>query len=149
MGAPSVLIGLTFPMVRFAVQRGLTLVETRVGWVQFADIAGHAAGSLLTGLVTFRLTGTAGTRHGRSGVGRAGRRDSGRCRQPGGGPGSAPPGMGCCARRHAGGGDLAEFGRFLSRECERRGAIVTRASLRTIECPLGLPRSRFTVHDFV
>ncbi len=58
---PSFLIGLTFPLVQQAVQRDLAAVGARVGWVQFANILGNAAGSIVTGLVTFHLVGTAGT----------------------------------------------------------------------------------------
>ncbi len=58
---PSFLIGMTFPFVQRAVQRDLSAVGARVGWVQLANIAGNAAGSILTGLVTFHILGTAGT----------------------------------------------------------------------------------------
>jgi MFS family permease len=58
---PSFLIGMTFPFVQRAVQRDLSSVGARVGWVQLANIAGNAAGSILTGLVTFHFLGTAGT----------------------------------------------------------------------------------------
>ncbi len=61
VGPPSFLIGMTFPFVQRAVQRDLASVGARVGWVQLANIAGNAAGSILTGLVTFHLIGTAGT----------------------------------------------------------------------------------------
>lgn len=58
---PSFLIGMTFPFVQRAVQRDLAAVGERVGWVQLANIAGNAAGSIVTGLVAFHLLGTAGT----------------------------------------------------------------------------------------
>ncbi len=58
---PSFLIGMTFPFVQRAVQRDLSSVGARVGWVQLANIAGNAAGSILTGLVTFHVLGTSGT----------------------------------------------------------------------------------------
>lgn len=58
---PSFLIGMTFPFVQRAVQRDLSSVGARVGWVQLANITGNAAGSIVTGLVTFQLLGTAGT----------------------------------------------------------------------------------------
>jgi len=58
---PSFLIGMTFPFVQRAVQQDLASVGARVGWVQLANIAGNAAGSLVTGLVTFHLLGTTGT----------------------------------------------------------------------------------------
>jgi len=58
---PSFLIGMTFPFVQRAVQRDLSSVGARVGWVQLANIAGNAAGSIITGLVTFHLLGLVGT----------------------------------------------------------------------------------------
>ncbi len=58
---PSFLIGMTFPFVQRAVQRDLSSVGARVGWVQLANIAGNAAGSIVTGLVTFHILGMAGT----------------------------------------------------------------------------------------
>ncbi|NKC29771.1 fused MFS/spermidine synthase [Falsiroseomonas selenitidurans] len=61
VGPPSFLIGMTFPFVQRAVQQDLASVGARVGWVQLANILGNAAGSILTGLVTFHLIGTAGT----------------------------------------------------------------------------------------
>ena len=61
VGPPSFLIGMTFPFVQRAVQQDLASVGARVGWVQLANILGNAAGSLLTGLVTLHLLGTAGT----------------------------------------------------------------------------------------
>jgi spermidine synthase len=61
VGPPSFLIGMTFPFVQRAVQQDLASVGARVGWVQLANILGNAAGSILTGLVTLHLLGTAGT----------------------------------------------------------------------------------------
>jgi len=58
---PSFLIGMTFAFVQRAVQQDLASVGARVGWVQLANILGNAAGSIVTGLVTFHLLGTAGT----------------------------------------------------------------------------------------
>ena len=58
---PSFLTGMTFPFVQRAMQRDLSSAGARVGWVQFANIAGNTAGSILTGLVTFHLLGAAGT----------------------------------------------------------------------------------------
>jgi spermidine synthase len=43
------------------VQQDLAAVGARVGWVQLANIAGNAAGSVVTGLVTLHLLGTSGT----------------------------------------------------------------------------------------
>ena len=61
VGPPSLLIGMTFPFVQRAVQRDLSAVGHRVGWVQFANIAGNAAGSIGTGLLSLHLLGTTGT----------------------------------------------------------------------------------------
>lgn len=61
VGPPSLLIGMTFPFVQRAVQQDLAEVGARVGWVQLANIAGNAAGSIGTGLVSLHLLGTAGT----------------------------------------------------------------------------------------
>lgn len=61
VGPPAFLIGMTFPFVQRAVQRDLASVGARVGWVQLANIAGNAAGSIGTGLVTLHLLGTMGT----------------------------------------------------------------------------------------
>lgn len=61
VGPPSFVIGMTFPFVQRAVQQDLSSVGARVGWVQLANIAGNAAGSIGTGLVTFHFLGTAGT----------------------------------------------------------------------------------------
>lgn len=61
VGPPAFLIGVTFPFVQRAVQRDLASVGARVGWVQLANIAGNAAGSIGTGLVTLHLLGTMGT----------------------------------------------------------------------------------------
>lgn len=61
VGPPAFLIGMTFPFVQRAVQQDLSAVGARVGWVQLANIAGNAAGSIGTGLVTLHLLGTMGT----------------------------------------------------------------------------------------
>ena len=58
---PAFLIGMTFPFVQRAVQHDLASVGARVGWVQLANIAGNAAGSILTGLVTLHWLGSMGT----------------------------------------------------------------------------------------
>jgi spermidine synthase len=61
VGPPAFLIGMTFPFVQRAVQQDLASVGARVGWVQLANIAGNAAGSIGTGLVTLHLLGSMGT----------------------------------------------------------------------------------------
>lgn len=58
---PAFVIGMTFPFVQRAVQQDLSRVGERVGWVQLANIAGNAAGAVVTGLVTLHLLGTTGT----------------------------------------------------------------------------------------
>ncbi|MBK1660959.1 spermine/spermidine synthase domain-containing protein [Paracraurococcus ruber] len=58
---PAFLIGMTFPFVQRAVQQDLASVGARVGWVQLANIAGNAAGSIGTGLVTLHILGSMGT----------------------------------------------------------------------------------------
>ncbi|MEI7445063.1 MAG: fused MFS/spermidine synthase [Burkholderiales bacterium] len=61
VGPPAFLIGATFPFVQKAVQQDLESVGERVGRVQLANIAGNAAGAIVTGLVTLHWLGTAGT----------------------------------------------------------------------------------------
>lgn len=61
VGPPAFVLGLTFAFVQKAVQRDVASVGQRVGWVQFANIVGNAAGSLATGLVALHWLGTAGT----------------------------------------------------------------------------------------
>lgn len=61
VGPPSFAIGLTFAFVQKAVQRDLASVGARVGWIQFATIAGNVAGSLGTGLASLHWLGTTGT----------------------------------------------------------------------------------------
>ncbi|HYI84139.1 MAG TPA: fused MFS/spermidine synthase, partial [Acetobacteraceae bacterium] len=61
VGPPAFLIGMTFAFAQRAVQRDLASVGARVGWVQLANIAGNAAGSLGTGLLSLHLLGTMGT----------------------------------------------------------------------------------------
>ncbi|MFH5925144.1 fused MFS/spermidine synthase [Roseomonas xinghualingensis] len=63
IGPPSFLIGMTFPFVQRAVQQDMASIGARVGWVQFSNILGNAAGSVGTGLVSFHFLGTAGTLH--------------------------------------------------------------------------------------
>ncbi|HYF58148.1 MAG TPA: fused MFS/spermidine synthase [Burkholderiaceae bacterium] len=61
VGPPAFVIGMTFPFVQRAVQHDLSQVGARVGWVQLANIAGNAAGAVITGLLTLHWLGTAGT----------------------------------------------------------------------------------------
>jgi len=58
---PTVLMGLSFPILQRAVHDDPVASGRRVGALQAANIAGCAAGSLLVGLVLFRVLGTPGT----------------------------------------------------------------------------------------
>lgn len=55
---PAVLMGLSYPVVHQAIQNDLQAVGRRVGLIQLANILGNTAGSLLTGLLLFRILGT-------------------------------------------------------------------------------------------
>jgi predicted membrane-bound spermidine synthase len=61
VGPAAFAIGATFPFVQRAVQQDLSKVGERVGWVQLANIAGNAAGAIVTGLASLHVLGTAGT----------------------------------------------------------------------------------------
>jgi hypothetical protein len=61
VGPAAFAIGATFPFVQRAVQQDLSRVGERVGWVQLANIAGNAAGAIVTGLASLHVLGTAGT----------------------------------------------------------------------------------------
>ena len=58
---PSILLGLSFPITQKAVQNDAALIGRRVGFVQFANILGNAAGSMITGLVLLQYIGTTGS----------------------------------------------------------------------------------------
>jgi predicted membrane-bound spermidine synthase len=60
-GAPTFLMGLSFPTLQRAVQDDAGQAARRVGFLQAANIAGCVAGSLLVGLVTLTAFGTIGT----------------------------------------------------------------------------------------
>jgi hypothetical protein len=60
-GPPTVLMGLSFPVLQRAVQDDPVRSGWKAGVLQAANIAGCVAGSLLVGLVTLRLLGTPGT----------------------------------------------------------------------------------------
>ncbi len=60
-GAPTVLMGLSFGALQRAVQDDPATSGRKVGLLQAANIAGCAAGSLVTGLVLLERIGTAGT----------------------------------------------------------------------------------------
>jgi spermidine synthase len=58
---PAILVGLSFPITQKAVQNDAALIGRRVGLVQFANILGNTAGSVLTGLVLLQYIGTTGS----------------------------------------------------------------------------------------
>jgi predicted membrane-bound spermidine synthase len=58
---PTVLMGLSFPILQRAVHDDPAASGRRVGALQAANIAGCTAGSLLVGLLTLALLGTSGT----------------------------------------------------------------------------------------
>jgi spermidine synthase len=60
-GPPTVLMGLSFPILQRAVQDEAATSGWKVGVLQAANIAGCVAGSLAVGIVTLTLLGTPGT----------------------------------------------------------------------------------------
>ena len=60
-GPPTVLMGLSFPILQRAVQDDAATSGWKVGVLQAANIAGCVAGSLAVGLITLTLLGTPGT----------------------------------------------------------------------------------------
>jgi spermidine synthase len=60
---PTVLMGLSFPVLQRAVHDDPETAGRKVGFLQAANIAGCTAGSLLVGLVLLRWIGTAGAMH--------------------------------------------------------------------------------------
>jgi hypothetical protein len=58
---PTLLMGMSFPVLQKAVQVDLSGLGRRVGFLQAANIAGSTLGSVLTGLVLLDLIGTAWT----------------------------------------------------------------------------------------
>jgi predicted membrane-bound spermidine synthase len=60
-GPPTILMGLSFPILHRAVQTDLPSSGRKVGLLQAANILGNVAGSLISGLLLFRWIGTAGT----------------------------------------------------------------------------------------
>jgi spermidine synthase len=55
---PAILLGLSFPITQKAVQNDTALIGRRVGLIQFANILGNTAGSVITGLVLLQYIGT-------------------------------------------------------------------------------------------
>jgi spermidine synthase len=60
-GPPTVLMGLSFPILQRAVQDDPATSGWKVGVLQAANIAGCVGGSLAVGLITLTLVGTPGT----------------------------------------------------------------------------------------
>lgn len=58
---PAILLGLSFPIAQKAVQNHAALIGRRVGLIQFANILGNTAGSVITGLVFLQYIGTTGS----------------------------------------------------------------------------------------
>lgn len=61
IGPPTVLMGLSFPLLQRATQTDLDRLGTRVGTLMLANIAGSTLGAVLTGWYGLRYLGTAGT----------------------------------------------------------------------------------------
>lgn len=61
IGPPTLLMGLSFPLLQKAAQSDLALVGPRVGWIQTANIAGSMLGAVLVSTCLLPLLGTAMT----------------------------------------------------------------------------------------
>jgi spermidine synthase len=61
IGPPTLLMGLSFPLLQKAAQSDLALVGRRVGWIQTANIAGSMLGAVLVSTCLLPLLGTAMT----------------------------------------------------------------------------------------
>jgi hypothetical protein len=61
IGPPTLLMGLSFPLLQKAVHRQVSALGSRVGILMVANIAGSTAGAILTGWLALRVLGTAGT----------------------------------------------------------------------------------------
>jgi predicted membrane-bound spermidine synthase len=61
IGPPTLLMGLSFPLLQKAAQSDLALVGRRVGWIQTANIAGSMLGAVLVSTCLLPLFGTAMT----------------------------------------------------------------------------------------
>ena len=61
MGAPVLLMGMSFPFVQTLVSDRVDSLGRRTGALLFVNIAGNVAGTLLTGFVLIDVFGTAGT----------------------------------------------------------------------------------------
>jgi spermidine synthase len=61
IGAPTLMMGLSFGFLQRAVQTDLDALGRRVGWLQTANIVGSMIGAMLTGLALLDWLGSAGT----------------------------------------------------------------------------------------
>ncbi|MEO8692684.1 MAG: fused MFS/spermidine synthase [Acidimicrobiales bacterium] len=61
MGAPVLLMGMSFPFVQAMVSDHVDSLGRRTGTLMFANIVGNVVGTLLTGFVLIDVFGTAGT----------------------------------------------------------------------------------------
>lgn len=61
IGPPTLMMGLSYPLLQQAVQSDLTLVGRRVGWIQTANIVGSTLGAVLVSTLLLPLLGTAQT----------------------------------------------------------------------------------------
>jgi spermidine synthase len=58
IGVPTILMGMSFPLLQKIVQRDPETLGRRVGWLQTSNIIGSMLGTLLTGLVALSWLGT-------------------------------------------------------------------------------------------
>jgi spermidine synthase len=61
VGPPTLLMGMSFPLLQRVVQDDVRWLGRRVGWLQAANILGSTAGAVATGWLMLPLLGTAGT----------------------------------------------------------------------------------------
>jgi predicted membrane-bound spermidine synthase len=61
IGPPTFLMGASFPMLQKVVQTDFARLGSRVGALMFANIVGSTLGAIITGWLSLRLLGTAGT----------------------------------------------------------------------------------------
>jgi spermidine synthase len=61
IGPPTLLMGMSFPLLQKVVQTEEAELGRRVGWLQTANIVGSMLGAVLTGCLLLRLAGTAGS----------------------------------------------------------------------------------------
>jgi spermidine synthase len=61
IGPPTLMMGMSFPLLQRVVQRDVAHLGRRVGWLQTANIFGSMLGAVLTGWVFLRFLGTTTT----------------------------------------------------------------------------------------